>query len=226
MTARTNSKLAGFAFLYYIAVGVTQMVLSAGEPGASDIAGKLAYLAGHATLERVNVLLTLMMSVSAILLAVSCHALTRDVDRDIALLGFSFRLGEGFLNALATVSSLTVLWLATSAGSAGALGTANAEALAAFLVNSGGRNGSLSATLFAFGSLAFCVLLLRGRRIPAWLAWLGVIASVLLVIGLPLSLVGFWKGSYTQLIWIPMAAFEIPLGVWLIARGVRTTELA
>ena len=52
------------------------------------------------------------------------------------------------------------------------------------------------------------------------LAWLGVLASALLVVGLPLELAGVLSGSVVQFLWIPMAAFEIPLALWLIVRGV------
>lgn len=80
---------------------------------------------------------------------------------------------------------------------------------------------------FAVGSLFFCWLLLRGRFIPAALAWLGVIASALLVIVLPLQLAGLfggamsWASSITWLVWMPMLAFEVPLAFWLMIKGVN-----
>jgi hypothetical protein len=54
------------------------------------------------------------------------------------------------------------------------------------------------------------------------LAWLGVVASALLVVSLPLQLVGVLRGLFTQLMWLPMAAFEIPVGFWLLVKGVPT----
>lgn len=80
---------------------------------------------------------------------------------------------------------------------------------------------------FAVGSLFFCWLLLRGRIIPNALAWLGVIASALLVIVLPLQLAGLfggsmsWTSSITWLVWMPMLAFEVPLAFWLMIKGVN-----
>jgi hypothetical protein len=71
------------------------------------------------------------------------------------------------------------------------------------------------------GSTLFSWLLLRGRLIPVSLAWLGVVASILLVVGLPLQLADVLHGPVTQLMWLPMAAFEIPLGVWMLIKGVR-----
>ena len=44
--------------------------------------------------------------------------------------------------------------------------------------------------------------------------------------GLPLQLAGFLTGAVTQLMWLPMAAFEILLGIWLLVKGVRPTRSA
>ena len=79
---------------------------------------------------------------------------------------------------------------------------------------------------FAVGSAVFCWLLLSGRMIPAALAWLGVIASVLLVVLLPLQIAGFfggprnWSSPVTWAVWLPLLVFELTLAVWLILKGV------
>ena len=79
---------------------------------------------------------------------------------------------------------------------------------------------------FAVGSAVFSWLLLQGRMIPAGLAWLGVIASVLLVILLPLQTAGFfggprsWSSPVTWAVWLPLLVFELAIGLWLIIKGV------
>ncbi len=79
---------------------------------------------------------------------------------------------------------------------------------------------------FAVGSTLFSWLLLRGRMIPIPLAWLGVIASVLLVVILPLQLTGLfggptdWSASATWLVWLPMLVYEVVLALWLLIKGV------
>ena len=84
-----------------------------------------------------------------------------------------------------------------------------------------------SAIYFSVGSLMFTWLLLNGKRIPVMLAWLGLIASALLVIILPLQLAGLfggslgWSVSLTWLVWLPMLMFELALAVWFIFKGVR-----
>ena len=161
-------------------------------------------------------MLELFQCFSALVLAVTLHAVTREQDPDLAMMALICRVGEGVIIATGIPSTLALLWLATAAG-AGAPDTASAHALAAYLLMG---NMALTATLFAAGSALFSYLLLRGRMIPVPLAWLGVIASVILVVGLPLQLAGFLRGLVTALVWIPMIAFEVPLALWLLIKGV------
>src|SRR5262249_27682659 len=215
MTQRTNARVAGFAFLFYIAVGVTQMVLSSATR-AEGTTARLALIAEHASRVRVNIVLSLVICVTAVVLATALYGITREVDGGLAVLGFAFRLGEGLLAALAPLPALGLLWLATEKVEP----TPTASALAELLLNLQAWNVNIIATLFAFGSTVFSWLLLRGRMIPVGLAWLGVVASVLLVVGLPLQLVEVIGGSTAQILWLPMALFEIPLGFWLLIKGV------
>ncbi len=55
--------------------------------------------------------------------------------------------------------------------------------------------------------------------IPVALAWLGVLASILPVVCLPLQLAGLLGGPVTSFIWLPMLVFEVALALWLIIRG-------
>ena len=217
MTQRTNARVAGFAFLFYIAVGITQMVLSS-PTRAEGAAARLALIAQYAGRVRVNIVLSLVICVTAVVLATALYAITRGEGRELAVLGLAFRLGEGVLAAVTPLPALVLLRLGTDGASAPA---ATTSAIAGLLFQVQGWTVTLIATLFAFGSTVFSWLLLRGRMIPIGLAWLGVVASVLLVVGLPLRLVDVLDGAAVQLLWLPMALFEIPLGFWLLIKGVR-----
>ena len=138
------------------------------------------------------------------------------------MLALSFRLGEGLLAAIAPLPTRGLLWLGTERAGTGGPDAAVATALGGLLLEVRGWNTTISATLFAVGSTLFSWLLLRGRLIPVPLAWLGIVASVLLVVGLPLQLVEVLDGTIVQVMWLPMAAFEIPLAFWLLIKGVRS----
>ena len=217
MTRRTSARVAGFTFLFYIAAGIASLVLSGRSTSGEGIAAKLAGIAQHTTEIRIVVILSLLTCLSALVLAVTLYAITRDQDPDLARLAMISRVGEGLVG-LGMPTTLGLLWLATAGGD-NAPGTGDGHPLAAFLLEVGTWQTLISASLFAVGSTLFSWLLLRGRMIPVSLAWLGVVASVLLLVVLPLQLAGFVSGTLYQLIWVPMAVFELVLGPWLIIKG-------
>jgi hypothetical protein len=212
MTARTNARLAGFMFLFYIANGIVDMIVSGRATAGRDTAARLATIAQHTSLMQLAIVLTLLTAVDAFVLGVALYGLTRDVDRDLAVLALLFRACEGVLNTLGAANQVTLMRLATRPQSDSV--TAVADSLF-------GARGNSSAILFALGSTIFAYLFLRGRSIPPLLAWLGIIASVLLVIALPLQLTGV-VASAGWWVWMPMLAFELILAFWLLIKGVKT----
>ena len=215
MTRNANARIAGIAFLLYIAAGITDLQLNARATAGTDIAAKLASVARNAVDIRYSVLLGMVEAFCALVLAATLYAITCDEDRDLAMLGMICRIAEGVLGAASVPQTLALLWIATSGGDAP--DAASAHALAAYLMHGGGM--AFTATFFAVGSTLFAWLLLRGRIIPAILGWIGVFASVLLMICLPLQLVGFLHGPLTQWMWLPMFFFEVPLALWFLIKG-------
>ena len=204
MTRKTNSRIAGFTYLFYIAVAFPSMVLFDRATSGEGMAAKLASMAQHATDVRVAVVLSLLGCFSALVLAVTLYAITREQDSDLAMLALTCRVAEGVTGAVSIPATLGLLWLAA------------AQALGAFVLQG---SPLVAATFFAVGSTLFSWLLLRGRMIPSALAWLGVVASILLVVALPLQLAGLLHGAVTQLMWLPMAVFELVVALWLMIKG-------
>lgn len=219
MTRTTSARIAGFTFLFYIAVAFPSIVLMSRATDAEGTAAQLARIAGHASDVRVAILLGLVSCFAAIVLAVTLYGITRDEDHELAMLVMAFRIAEGVLGAVGIPSTLALLWLATAG--AGAPDAATANAIGTFLLMPA-QATMTGAPFFAVGSLIFSYLLLRGRLVPVLLAWVGVLASALLVVGLPLQFAGLLAGRIVGLMWLPMLAFEVPLGVWLLVKGVGT----
>lgn len=216
MTRSTNARIAGTTFLGYIVAGLASMAIFGQAAAGDGVAAKLASIALHGPEMGVVIVLGLVQSFAALLLGVTLWAITRDQDHDLAMLGMICRVVEGTIGGLAIAGTLALQWLATATGPE-APESGAAHALAAYLMR---NDMALTATFFAVGSLLFAYLFLRGRMIPLWLAWVGVIASILLVVGLPLQLAGMLSGTITFVMWLPMLVFEVPLGLWLIFKGV------
>ena len=195
MTRTRYARLAGFMFLFlHCHPGMTGMIpvragnqRARGWPRSSRTSPstwcKCAYrrvLAAH--------------GFNALVLAVALYAVTREQHPDLAVLALSCRVGEGVLSAIPTLATLGLLWLATTAAAAPFQDAAAANGLGALLLKVRGWGLLLSALLFAVGSALYSYLFLRARTIPVALAWLGIFASVLLMVCLPPQLAGFIEG--------------------------------
>lgn len=164
MTVTTNARIAGLTFLIYIAAGIASLVLAGNAPATA--------------------VLSMVTSFSALVLGVTLYAITREQDRDLAMLGLTCRV-----------------------------------------IEAAPGHGEI---YFAVASAVFSSLLLRGRMIPVVLAWLGVTASVLLVMLLPLQAAGLfggpraWSSPVTWAVWLPLLVFEVWLALWFLIKGVAT----
>jgi hypothetical protein len=223
MTRKTNARLAGFTFLFYIATGLAGLALSNQATGGGNGFAKLKSITEHATLMRLSVLLTMCGFVSAVVLGVTLYALTRDEDRDVAMMALCFRVTEGVNAVVAagrTLQLVAIAAIATGGTAAAAPDVAAAQSYGALMLNQGGWTANIGALCFVLASTLYSYLFLRARTIPVVLAWLGVLASVLLLVALPLELVGLIRVSFFM--WLPMLVFEVTLALWLIFKGVAT----
>lgn len=217
MTRAANARLAGAAFLVYIAAGLSGMALSARATAGNTIDEQLLSAASHQAMLGARILLALVEAMCALVLAVTLRALTREEDEDLALLAFACRVGEGLLGAL-PLTALGFRWLATTRDGS-APGPMMTHAVATTLVALSGWKYAIGATLFAIGSAIFCWLFLRARTIPRSLAWLGLASSLLLGVLLPLQLARFVGGPLVNVAWGAMALFEVVFALWLLVTG-------
>ncbi len=220
MSRRTNARIAGGAFLVYIAATIASMVLFSRATSGEGVAAQLAGIAGHATDVRLTIVLGLLGNFCAIVLGVTLYAITREQDPDLAMLALACRIAEG-IGGMDVSKTLGLLWLATPTGTP-ALDAGAASALGAFFLKME-ESFTASAAFFAVGSTLFSWLLLRGRMIPAPLAWFGVLASILPAVCFPFQLAGLLGRPVTSFMWYPVLLFELILAPWLIIKGVAAS---
>jgi len=213
VSRRAAARLAGLAFLLYIAVGILTLVLSSRAMAGHGVEAKLASVAQHMPDLRIAVLFVLFTSFCALVLGVTLWGLTREQDPVLAMLALTCRVCEGLAGALGVQRTMGLLWLAGP----DAPDAATARTLGTWLLE--GQVSGVAAIFFSVGSVLFAWLLLRGRMIPAPLAWLGVVASAAAVVVLPLEFVDLFPGRWIWYVWLPLAAYEIPLALWLLFKG-------
>jgi hypothetical protein len=224
MTLKTNARIAGTTFLLYIAIGITSIYLTPRlTNGAVETADKLAAAVQNNGLAQLNIILTLLSAACAVVLAITIYGLTREVDRELAIMALCWRVAEAVIIVMATMILITSMSIASSVTNGETADVQPLTALAEVIFQIEGSTGLLAGLCFALGSTVYCYLFLRGRSIPAWLAWLGVISSIILVVLLPLRIAGILEGLAATIIWLPMLLFELILSIWLLTKGVKQT---
>ena len=195
--------------------------------GGGDEAATLARIGQYATNVRLTILIAVLECLSAFVLAVTLYGITRDEDHELAMLGLVCRVAEGVLGSINNIPGyLGLLWLAKGGSGPGLEDVPTTNALRAFLLMPG-ASVPLGAVFFAVGSLIFSYLLLRGRMVPVSIASLGVFASALLAVVLPLQLAGFSTGPLTGYFqWLPALVFQVAIGFWLLIKGVAPVPAA
>jgi len=177
---------------------------------------------GAGTKRRIGILIKILEAFSALVLAVTLYGVTRDEDHELAMLALVCRVAEGVLGTLSIPSYLGLVWLAKAGVGPGAPDVSTTNALRTFLLMPV-PSVPLSTIFFAVGSTIFSYLLLRGRMVPVWIAWLSLFASGLLAVVLPLQIAGFstWRiTGYYQ--WLPALVSQTVLALWLLIKGVAT----
>ena len=225
MTRTTNARIAGFTYLFYAAIGICLELLMHQARGADVDAAMVARIGQYATNVRLAILIALLECLSSLVLAVTLYGITRVQDHELAMLGLACRVAEGVLGSVHNIPGyLGLLWLAKTGIGTGVPDMATTNALRAFLLMPG-ASVPIGSIFFAVGSTIFSWLLLRGRMVPVSIAWLGVFASGLLVVLLPLQLAGFSTGPLTGYYqWLPALVFQVVLALWLLIKGVATPE--
>lgn len=201
-----------------IAVVTSEVLFSV--VGTEDVASTLGSLGDHALRVRFSVLLQIFAGIGTIIMAVMLFATLRRADTNLAALALSCRLVEATLYAVTVLTVQMLLFEGQEYASSGSNAAAYEVLLPSllFLKKAGSAVGAM---FFAAGSLIFSYMFFKVRSIPIWLSSLGIVSSVVVLLGLALQVLDLDTMAIRMLIWLPLAVFEITLGIRLLVRGAE-----
>ena len=214
---RYAPRVAGFAFLFLIATILVSGVVGGGVRTTQGVSETLASVAEHATRIRLGLVLTLVASITTLVLAAMLYAMVVRQDRNLAILALSCRAVEAGLYAVGMLTTLALLSLSQHS----AQDASSARALVDLIWDVPPMSTNIASTFFAAGSTLYCYLLLKARVIPVPLAVIGVVGSLLILVGVPVQ-TAVGNQTFTgpsAAIWIPIGVFEITTGGWLLVKG-------
>jgi hypothetical protein len=214
---RKTARTAGALFIVATAASLIGTALSQPILGGT---GDLASVSAGANQVSLGVLMEFIAAGTSAGIAIALYPVLRKWSAGLSLGSVVFR---GIEAAMYTAGALILLSL-VPLGQRSTDAAASADRGAMQLIGDSLltlRADAILAGVFAFcvGSLFYSYVFYRSRLIPRWLSGWGIAADLLLLVACLSALFsGSPVTSYTILI-LPIAAQEMILAVWLIARG-------
>jgi len=238
----TAAKVAGFLYLVTTAMAAyAEFFVRSTLIVSGDAARTASNIVANAQLFRVSIVCDLLMAAGVVILNLALYQLLAPVHRSLALLAASWRMFEVSVHAAITVSGFVVLRLLSGADYLQAFEPRQLQALARVFLGAHGSGYIVALLFFALGSTTYMYLLVRSRYVPTALALSGVAASALTLLYIlarmlfPASVAAASAAVRAlpafalvllAIIFVPIFAFEVTLGLWLLVKGVRIPEHA
>ncbi len=221
---QTAAKIVGTLYLIQMALAIFGEVFVRGRLIVPrDAVQTAANIRASETLFRLGLAGDLVIYTTLIVLIWGLYVILKPINRDGALLGAFFRIAEQAILATTTLTAFIALRLLGRAEYLQAVDATQLQVLARVFVSIYSVGLSVGFVFLGLGSAVFSYVWLKSGYIPRALAWLGIVASLLLS-GMSLVTIVFPRVyevigmSYM----LPMGLYEIGLGVWLLIEGIRT----
>lgn len=226
---RTAARLAGFLFILFMCSSLFGELYLRGPRLVPNDAAQTAHnIVAAERLFRLNIALRLLTSLGNVVLLWALYVVLRPVNRNLALLGAFWRLGECVMFGVVALNEILVLrFLLGDAPYMRAFTAEQLQALARVFLLLHHPGGEIAGIFYALGSTVFAWLWFQSRYIPRVLSALGILASAVLGSVLLINMVyPSFESSMGVAYWLPIAVFELVLGFWLLIRGIRVPQQA
>ncbi|MFC1481754.1 DUF4386 domain-containing protein [Candidatus Neomarinimicrobiota bacterium] len=225
---RKAAKVAGFAFLFAMAIvvlanyGVTFRLI---VPDAAETARNII---ANQTLFRLNIVGNLIYLVTVIAMFTSLYVILKPVNRNLALVAAFCRLVYALMWGIIALNIFGALSLLDNATYLSAFETDQLQALARLQLKSSMDAYYVGLPFWTLASTVCSYLWFKSGYVPRALAIFGMIASAWGVFCAFAYLISpnFQNTVHPGWFDMPLVIFEMALGVWLLFKGLRPAGLA
>ena len=220
---KNTPKLLGAAFLFVMVASILSGLLLTSVVGSGGVSDIIVNISDNPTLMRTSILIGLVTSIGIVALAVLLYVVLHKQNKTIALMALGSWLAEAILLAVSKIGLFALIPLSLEFVEAGAPAASYFQTLGDFLYYGAFQKGDdIHMLFYCLGGIPWFYLFYRSRYIPLVLSVFGLAIESLALIGMVLWLLAV---SDNMLFFYPIMVLELTIGVWLIAKGIRTSEL-
>jgi len=207
-------KMAGWFYLGIIVTSILSLIFLGGKyDELGDSKATIANMVQHSTLVRVNSAYEVLMFSAVIVLAVLLYEITRTINPALARSAMLLRVSEAVFGFIGTVLTLGALHVAEAHG---------ASSLAVALYDMKDIAYKIVMICISLGTMIFFYLFYKARYLPTFICLWGIIGFGLMLLSGLLQILDLAAGGILNIFAAALAiTFELFVGAWLIAKGVR-----
>ena len=220
-TDNKGARLLGATFLIVAVATLLSDFVLRSLLGSGSISDSLVNIANNTVTMRIAILLDLITAVGIVVLAVLLFVLLQKQNKTVALVALGWGLGQAAILAVSKISTFSLLSISQEFVKAGAPGSSHFQSLGILFRDAGIWGYTTVLLFFAIGGILFYYLFDKSRVVPRGLSVWAIIAACLALIE------GLFRIFDVDIIYLllPNIAFELVIGVWLIAKGTRPYEV-
>ena len=215
--SRTVGRLLGAAFLFVFVASIVSSLLLDSVTGSGSVLEMLASIADNLGTMQISILIGLFTSVGIVVLASLLYAVLYKQQKIVALVALGWWLAEAVLLAISKIGAMGLVSLSQDFVAAGVPEASFHQTLGNFLYSGLLKQGDdIHMLFYCVGGILWFYLFLRSRLIPRVLSIPGIVIESVALIGMILMLLAV---QVDMLVFYPIAALELIVGLWLLIRG-------
>ena len=217
---KSLKRLTGFLYLFILATSALSGGLTVGrKTDPEKIGNTLRNIAEDPEKYRIGITFDLVSHMAIIAIASALYLTFNKYNRQLALFGTLWRVVEGVIMVFTEINNLVLLGVAENYLAATGTKAEALEITARGIILMENWGVTFGLVFLALGALAYNILFISRNAVPQPLGWIGVIASVLGIVGTVLGLVIPNLLFVLTIGIIIMMLYEIAFGVWLLSSG-------
>ena len=225
-TYRKTAIAVGILFLVCTAASILSFPLTGSVLEDQDYLVKLSL---NATSVTIGALIEFIWAAAGAGIAIGLYPLLKKYNEALALGSVGFRVVEGVVVLIGTLSLLSLLTLSQEFIAVGVSGAATFQTTGTLLLAL--RDWQLhviSGLAFSLGALMYYVVFYQSKLIPQWLSGWGVLGAALSVTATVMASFtqDFGMESVHTYLSIPIGVNELVLAMWLLMKGFNPSAIA
>ena len=225
LPSQKTVKIAGFMFLFaFIVPTLNWAFVLSNFIDANDSIATANNILSNELMFRIGITIELIMSLGLLILAITLYSILKTFNRNLTLLALVLKISEAVLVAVIVVIMFIALHMLIETAAMTELTSKQFHLFAGILLNQHTALYSIPMVFLGVDMMIFSYLFFKSKYIPVLLAGFGIFSFALILIHALMYILTpeYAAMPIVQIIfYAPSGLFELIIGTWLIAKGIK-----